>query len=162
MQEPRRIWWARPRKLCAMERPGGGGRSHRPDRRAAEIEWLKDAGVVTIISIMPTRQGLEDYKAAGLNAVHVPVEDETYDDLLEAVKVVARETRKKGAVAVCGNRYTHFVAAICAKHIEEHRNIYIDEALDAAIAAGLTVTPEVAELLEVDPEWIEDVLLQAA
>ena len=26
--EPRRIWWARPRKLCAMERPGGGGRSH--------------------------------------------------------------------------------------------------------------------------------------
>jgi len=31
MDTPNRIWWARPKKLCAMERPGGGGRSHRPD-----------------------------------------------------------------------------------------------------------------------------------
>jgi len=45
MREPKRIWWARPRKLCALERPGGGGRSHRPERRALEIEWLKAAGV---------------------------------------------------------------------------------------------------------------------
>jgi HD superfamily phosphodiesterase len=37
MYAPKRIWWARPRKLCALERPGGGRRSHRPDRRAAEI-----------------------------------------------------------------------------------------------------------------------------
>ena len=22
MEEPKRIWWARPRKLCALERPG--------------------------------------------------------------------------------------------------------------------------------------------
>ena len=41
MAEPRRIWWARPRKLCALERPGGGGRNHRAERRAAEIEYLR-------------------------------------------------------------------------------------------------------------------------
>jgi hypothetical protein len=58
MQEPRRIWWARPGKLCALERPGGGGRSHRPDRRRAEIEWLRDKGVRTVISTMATRHNL--------------------------------------------------------------------------------------------------------
>ena len=54
-----------------------------------------------------------------------------------------------------GNRYTHFVAAICAKHLEDQRGTPIDEALDAAIDAGLTVTPEVAALVEADPDWIE-------
>src|SRR4051812_8707360 len=58
MTEPRRIWWARPRKLCALERPGGGGRSHRPDRREAEIEYLKDAGVRVVISLMATRHNI--------------------------------------------------------------------------------------------------------
>ncbi len=153
--EPRRIWWARPRKLCALERPGGGGRSHRPERREAEIEYLKEAGVRTVISIMPTRHGLGDYEDAGLRAVHVPIEEETLDALLEAVDVVRRETRKPGIVAIHGNRYTHFVAAICAKHLEDQRGTPIDEALDDAIDAGLMVTPEVAALLEVDPEWIE-------
>src|SRR5690242_9812641 len=55
LTEPRRIWWARPRKLCALERPGGGGRSHRPERRAAEIEYLKEAGVRVVVSLMHTR-----------------------------------------------------------------------------------------------------------
>ncbi len=43
MKEPNRIWWARPRKLCAMERPGGGGRSHRPERRESDIAYLRRA-----------------------------------------------------------------------------------------------------------------------
>src|SRR6478672_2895471 len=58
MTEPRRIWWARPRKLCALERPGGGGRSHRPERRAEEIEYLTERGVRLIVSTMPTRHNL--------------------------------------------------------------------------------------------------------
>src|SRR5204862_6761261 len=52
MEEPRRIWWARPRKLCLLERPGGGGRSHRPDRRAQEIAYLADKGVWMVVSTM--------------------------------------------------------------------------------------------------------------
>ena len=66
MNEPKRIWWARPRKLCALERPGGGGRSHRPERREAEIAWLKEHGVRTVISTMSTRHNLPAYEAAGL------------------------------------------------------------------------------------------------
>ena len=50
MREPKRIWWARPKKLCALERPGGGGMSHRPERRKQEIAYLKNRGVRLVIS----------------------------------------------------------------------------------------------------------------
>jgi hypothetical protein len=110
--EPKRIWWARPRKLCALERPGGGGRSHRPERRAAEIEYL--------------------------NTIHLPVE-QNETGLLEAAEVVRRETRKKGAVAIHDNRYTDFVANVCAYHLFDQRGTPIEESLEAAAEAGLAV-----------------------
>src|SRR5580765_4208464 len=118
MTEPKRIWWARPRKLCALERPGGGGRSHRPERREEEIAYLKKAGVRLVISIMPSRHNLDAYTDAGLAHLHVPVEenDEGIDELLA---VLRRETRKPGAVALHGNRYTDFVARVCAEHLAE-------------------------------------------
>jgi hypothetical protein len=138
MTEPKRIWWARPRKLCALERPGGGGRSHRPERREADIEYLKDAGVRVVISLMQTRHNLEHYRAAGLEAIHLPVEQDEAG-LLEAVDVVRRETRKRGAVAIHDNRYTDFVAAICAHHLLDHRGTPIEQSLAAAAEAGLAV-----------------------
>ncbi len=73
MERPRRIWWARPRKLCALERPGGGGRTHRAERRAAELEYLRRSGVWLVVSTMRTRHGLAEYEAAGLSWHHVPV-----------------------------------------------------------------------------------------
>lgn len=161
MKEPKRIWWARPRKLCALERPGGGGRSHRPERRADEIAYLKDAGVRTVISIMGTRHNLDDYTAAGLEAIHLPV-GEDRDGLLEAADLLRRETRGKGAVAIHGNRHTDFVAAICAQHLLDARGTAPEESLDAALEAGLAVTPDIAALLEVDPEWIEVMFTEAA
>jgi hypothetical protein len=141
MTEPKRIWWARPRKLCALERPGGGGRSHRPDRRAEEIQYLRDAGVRVVISCMPTRHNLAAYEEAGLNWIHMPV-DEDADGLLEVAEVVRRETRKRGAVAIHANRHTDFVAAVCAVHLAQSRGTNTDDALRDADAAGLTVTPE--------------------
>lgn len=154
--EPRRIWWARPRKLCALERPGGGGRSHRPERREAEIEYLKHAGVRSVISLMPTRHNLSAYEEAGLTAIHLPVEEDA-EGLLEAVTVLRRETRKPGAVAIHANRHTDFVAAVCARHLEDQRGLDPEDALTAAMDAGLAVTAKAAELLEADPEWIEAV-----
>jgi hypothetical protein len=138
MTEPKRIWWARPRKLCAMERPGGGGRSHRPERRASDIAYLKNAGVRAVISLMSSRHNLDDYEAAGLVAIHLPVEQDEAG-LVEAVDVIRRETRKRGAVAIHDNRYTDFVAAICAHHLLEHRGIPLEESLASASEAGLKV-----------------------
>ena len=138
MTEPKRIWWARPRKLCALERPGGGGRSHRPERREAEIEYLKENGVRVVISLMKSRHNFGAYEAAGIEAIHLPVEQDE-EGLLQAVEVVKRETRKRGAVAIHDNRYTDFVAAVCAYHLFDHRGTPIEESLEAAAEAGLAV-----------------------
>ena len=70
MTRPRRLWWARPRKLCALERPGGGGRTHRTERRTAEIEYLTASGVRLVVSTMRTRHGIDDYEGAGLEWHH--------------------------------------------------------------------------------------------
>src|ERR671920_205736 len=102
MDTPKRIWWARPRKLCALERPGGGGRSHRPERRRHEIEWLESEGVHTVISTMTSRHNLDA--------------DEELEQLLV---ILRRELRRKGAVAIHGNRYTDFVAAVCAAYLAD-------------------------------------------
>ncbi|MFL5883753.1 MAG: hypothetical protein ACJ77M_01670 [Thermoleophilaceae bacterium] len=152
MVEPKRIWWARPRKLCALERPGGGGRSHRPERRAGEIEYLKSNGVRLVVSTMTTRHNLADYEAAGLEWHHLPVAScaEGTDALEELLPLLKRELRRAGAVAVHGNRHTDFVAAVCAAHVYDMRGVAPEDALAAAADAGLTVTPEAARLLGVD------------
>ena len=152
MDAPKRIWWARPRKLCALERPGGGGRSHRPERRAAEIGYLRERDVRTVISTMPTRHNLSDYERAGLAWHHVPVPSvpDAADALEELLPLLRRELRRRGAVAVHGNRHTDFVAALCAAHLYEERDLNPATALAEAAAAGLAVTPEACALLGVD------------
>ena len=151
MQEPKRVWWARPGKLCALERPGGGGRSHRPERREAEIDWLRENGVRTVISTMSTRHNLAAYEQAGLHWRHVPVAStaEGAAALEELLRLLRRELRRRGAVALHGNRYTDFVAAVCAAHLHEAKGIDPAEALAQAREAGLTVTPEALALVGV-------------
>jgi hypothetical protein len=140
-----------------MERPGGGGRSHRPERREAEIEYLRASGVRLVISTMTTRHNLGDYEAAGLEWHHTPVAScaEGAEALDELIGVLRRELRRRGAVAVHGNRHTDFVAALCAAHLHEVRDISLEAALIEAQEAGLTVTPEAAALLGVDYEAVQ-------
>jgi hypothetical protein len=151
MRRPLRIWWARPRKLCALERPGGGGRSHRPERRAEEIEYLLERGVRLVISTMPTRHNLSEYDAAGLDWHHVPVSScaEGAAALEELLPLLRRDLRGRGAVAVHGNRRTDFVAALCAAHLHEARGLDPLDGLAAAMAAGLQVTEDAARLVGV-------------
>lgn len=152
MSSPRRIWWARPGKLCLLERPGGGGRSHRPERRAADIDYLVASGARVVISTMTTRHNLADYEAAGLEWRHVPVRDcaEGAAALDEVLRLLRRELRRRGAVAVHGNRLTDFVAAVGAAHLRDARGADPADALDAAAAAGLRPSDASAELLGVD------------
>jgi hypothetical protein len=73
------------------------------------------------------------------------------DALEELLPLLRRELRRSGAVAIHGNRHTDFVAAVAAAHLYDHRGTDPGEALDAAAAAGLTVTAEAAQLLGVQP-----------
>jgi hypothetical protein len=157
MLRPKRIWWARPRKLCALERPGGGGRSHRPERREAELEYLTERGVRLVVSTMPTRHNLGSYEAAGIEWHHVPVAScaEGADALEELLPLLRRELRLRGAVAVHGNRRTDFVAALCAAHLHETKGLDPLDGLAQAAAAGLDVTPDAALLLGVDYDAVQ-------
>jgi hypothetical protein len=137
MDEPKRIWWARPRKLCALERPGGGGRSHRPERRRHDIEYLKACGVHTVISTMKTRHNLEAYEEAGLDWVHVPVEGDG-DGVEQVLRVLRRKLRRAGAVAIHANRRTDFVALVCAAYLADAYDIPLEEGLARAAEAGLS------------------------
>src|SRR3954468_7786176 len=112
MNTPKRIWWARPRKLCALERPGGGGRSHRPDRRQAEIEHLRECGVRLVVSMMTTRHNIAAYEEAGLEVLHVPLAgwEEAREALPDLAQRLRRELRRRGAVAVHANRHTDLPA----------------------------------------------------
>lgn len=151
---PRRIWWARPRKLCALERPGGGGRTHRPERREADIAYLANSGVRLVVSTMATRHNLEHYERAGLEWHHVPVASvaDGAEALEELLPLLRRELRRRGAVAVHGNLYTDFPAAVCAAHLHEARGVDPAEALRAARDAGLKLTAEACTLVGVEPE----------
>ncbi len=150
--QPRRIWWARPRKLCALERPGGGGRAHRSERRAAEIEYLRALGVRLLISVMRTSHNLSAYEAAGLGWHHVPVPsaEQGAEQLEELLPLLRVELRRRGAVAIHGDRHTDFVAAACAAHLHETRRLAPVEGLREAVEAGLRLTPDACALLAVD------------
>jgi len=164
MQEPRRIWWARPRKLCALERPGGGGRNHRSERRSAEIEYLRRRGVRLVVSVMSTRHNLSAYEVAGLAWRHVPVRraEEGAEALEELLELLRDELARPGAAAVHGDRYTDFVAAVCAAHLHDQRGVDAAEALARAARAGLTVTPAACALVGVDTEEVDALLRPAA
>ena len=157
VQEPRRIRWARPRKLCALERPGGGGRNHRAERRAAEIEYLRGRGVRMVVSVMRSRHNLSAYEAAGLDWHHVPVASaaDGAEALEELLPLLRHELKTAGALALHGDSYTDFVAAVCAAHLHEARGLHAAEALDRAARAGLTVTPEACALVGVDVGEVE-------
>ena len=161
---PKRIWWARPRKLCALERPGGGGRSHRPDRREADITYLRQHGVRMVISTMITRHNLDAYERAGLSWHHVPVGScaDGADALDELLPVIRRELRARGAVAVHGNRHTDFVAALCAAHLHQERGVDPATGLAQAAGAGLTVSSEACALLGVDYVAVQPISAIAA
>jgi hypothetical protein len=157
MNTPKRIWWARSGKLCALERPGGGGRSHRPDRRAADIEYLRTNGVRCVVSLMTTRHNLAAYEEAGLEARHVPVASaaEASEALDDVLRLLRRELRRRGAVAVHANRHTDLPAAVCAAYLYSESGVDPVDGLSAAAAAGLVITPEAAALVGADYELVQ-------
>jgi hypothetical protein len=110
-----------------------------------------------VISTIRTRHNLADYASVGLAWHHVPGDDTAGagDALDELVSLLRVELRRKGAVAVHGDRRTDFVAAVCAAHLHDVRGIEPADGLNAALAAGLEVSPAAAALLGVDYEKVQ-------
>jgi hypothetical protein len=102
---------------------------------------------------MKTRHNLAAYEAAGLRWHHVPVPsaEEGADQLEELLPLLAGELRRRGAVAVHGDRHTDFVAALCAAHLHAERGMDPAASLAAAERSGLVVTPAACALVGVQP-----------
>jgi hypothetical protein len=158
MSEPRRIWWPLPGRLCVLERPGGGGRSHRPERREADIAYLASKQVRLVISTMKTRHNLDAYDKAGFEFVHIPVPDIETDGKAALPRVVAALESalvdNDGIVALHGNRQTDFVAAAAVAFMKKHHGGRAKTLLKDAARAGLRPTPAAAKLVGVR-EWVD-------
>jgi hypothetical protein len=110
-----------------------------------------------VISTMATRHNLAAYEEAGLEWHHVPVAatENGAAALEELLPFLRKRLRSAGAVAVHANRWTDFVAALCAAHLHELRGTDPALALAQAASAGLTVTPEACALVGVEPGELE-------
>ncbi len=113
------------------------------------------------VSTMTTRHNLEAYERAGLSWHRVPVAsaEQGAAALEELLRYLRRALRARGGVAVHGNRWTDFPAALCAAHLHEQRGTEPAEALAAAVRAGLTVTPAACALVGVAPGALEERLV---
>lgn len=141
--EPRRHTWIIPERLAVAERPGGGGRAHRRERRAAELGWWRARGITTVVSCMPTRQGLLDAALAGIAVRWFPLDDpETGAVAIRAaadeVRALLRDPRER--VLVHGDAATEWLTALRAgMDLLVGGSGTPEEALAAAEADGLPV-----------------------
>jgi len=107
--------------------------------------------------VMRSRHNLTAYQAAGLEWHHVPVRrtQDGAEALEELLPLLRTELATTGAVALHGDSYTDFVAAVCAAHLHEVRGLDPAEGLARAARAGLVVTPEACALIGVDASELE-------
>lgn len=75
--KPREFTWVIADRLAVSERIGGYGFQHRRVRREEEISWLvKEAGVTSVVSLLPGPQNVAAYRDAGITTYQVPVSNE--------------------------------------------------------------------------------------
>ena len=69
--EPRGFVWVIARRLALSERIGGQGLQHRRVRRSEELDWLREAGITDVLSLLEGNQNLASYREVGIRAHHV-------------------------------------------------------------------------------------------
>lgn len=74
--EPRGFKWVIAGRLAMSERIGGHGFQHRRVRREEEITWLKDQGINTVLSFLPSNQNQAAYESAGFRVFHRVIDAE--------------------------------------------------------------------------------------
>jgi hypothetical protein len=81
------------------ERVGGSGFQHRRVRREEEITWLvEEAGINTVVSMLPGNQNLLAYREAGMATFSVPIgPDLTGEDVDRFFDTLAKATAKRRA-----------------------------------------------------------------
>jgi hypothetical protein len=97
--KPRGFTWVITDRLAVSERVGGSGFQHRRVRREEEITWLvEEAGINTVVSMLPGNQNLLAYREAGIATFSVPIgADLTALDVDEFFATLVEATAKRRA-----------------------------------------------------------------
>lgn len=101
--KPRGFKWVIADRLAVADRVGGSGFQHRKVRREEEITWLvEEAGINTIVSMLPSNQNLAAYRQAGIATYACPVSDPVDDaDVKRFVNILTQAmSRSHGRVLV--------------------------------------------------------------
>ncbi|MGH8914111.1 MAG: hypothetical protein ACRDZM_06275 [Acidimicrobiia bacterium] len=97
--KPRGFTWVITDRLAVSERVGGSGFQHRRVRREEEITWLvEEAGINTVVSMLPGNQNLLAYREAGIATYSVPIGiDFAAKEVDEFFATLTKATRKSQA-----------------------------------------------------------------
>lgn len=75
--KPKGFRWVIADRLAVSERIGGHGFQHRKVRREEEINWLvNEAGITTVVTLLPGPQNVGAYRAAGLETHTLAIDDD--------------------------------------------------------------------------------------
>ncbi len=74
--EPRGFRWVIKGKLATSERIGGYGFQHRRVRREEEVIWLRDHGINSVLSLLPSQQSTSAFDSIGLRFMWCRVSDD--------------------------------------------------------------------------------------
>lgn len=79
--KPREFTWVIADRLAVSERIGGNGFQHRRVRREEEISWLVgEAGISTVVNLLPGNHNVSAYRAWGIETLNVPIGPELQKD----------------------------------------------------------------------------------
>lgn len=96
--KPRGYTWVIADQLAVSERVGGSGFQHRRVRREEEITWLvEEAGINTIVSMLPANQNLAAYRQAGIATYSVPVGGGHRDEPARFFATLSKAMSRKNA-----------------------------------------------------------------
>lgn len=100
--KPREFVWVIAGRLAVCERIGGYGFQHRRVRREEEITWLRnEAGITSIVSLLPGNQNVSAYEEGGFEVVHCPFAQEDEEgDLAPFFRAVDQALADKKSVVL--------------------------------------------------------------
>lgn len=105
--KPRGFTWVITDRLAVSDRVGGSGFQHRRVRREEEITWLvEEAGINTVVSMLPGNQNVQAYREAGIATYSVPVGSEVEREQIEAFYAALERATERSRSKVLVHRET--------------------------------------------------------
>jgi atypical dual specificity phosphatase len=144
------FYWLIPRVLAGSGRPGGGRPENDPKRLDADLTWLRDQGIASILSLTETSLDPDAIRRHEFAYLHLPVVDMTPPapaQLIEALAFIDQQHARDRPVLVHCLVGQGRTGTVLAAHL---------------IRGGQSADRAIAELRVVCPHAVENRLQEAA